>query len=602
MSYLRKLSLKTKITIIIISVSLVAILIGFSILTLLNIHNLRSNLINQSSILARLAGKYSEFAMVFEDTKVARENLDNLKANESIIRAELYDSAGNFFVSFQNKPASFKELKITKSASEYKNDELYIYEPIIILDGENVGSIFLVVSQAELNKNVNDYIIWLFYVVLLVLVLIVLLAYRFQKTISYPILKLAKITQKITETHDYSIRIDNVSNDEVGILYDGFNNMLEEIVGHEKAMEKAQNELRESQEQFSTFMERLPAAAYIKNADSIFLYVNKFLTDIFAAKDWIGKSFANESSSEKKNFNTKYDKESLNSIQHFEEYIYDSNNELKYFESWKFPLYRKDKPTMIGGISIDITNRKYAEQQVNYYVKELERNNMELEEFNYVASHDLREPLRTITSYCDLLSEDVGEIVNETVKEDIKFITEATTRMNVLIQDLLQLSRAGRIEFDEKPVNLNEVLNHVLRDIELTIKETHSIIQIGKLPVIMGDSVQLSRVFQNLLTNAIKFKSDKNPIINIETIEKSTYFEIVVSDNGIGIDKQYHHQIFSAFKRLHTREKYEGTGIGLAICKKIIERHGGSIQIESDVGQGSKFTVQFKKPEINLQN
>jgi light-regulated signal transduction histidine kinase (bacteriophytochrome) len=167
--------------------------------------------------------------------------------------------------------------------------------------------------------------------------------------------------------------------------------------------------------------------------------------------------------------------------------------------------------------------------------------------------------------------------------------------MNTLIQDLLQLSRAGRVEFEEKQIDLNRLFKMVLQDLELKIKETNSEIKVPQLPMVRGDMTQLGRVFQNLLTNALKFKSDKKPVINIEAEEKGNMIEISVSDNGIGIEKQYHQQIFSAFKRLHTRGQYEGTGIGLAICKKIVERHGGKIQLESEPGKGSKFKVQLRK-------
>lgn len=596
---LQKLSIRTKLTIIIISVSLVAIFVGFFIITVISISNLKKDLINQSSLISKLVGEYSEYALVFEDTKTAQTNLDNLKSIPFIINAELYTGEGQLFASLSKKPSSFKELIVENHHVEFNEDKLCIFEPIISADDEYIGSLYMVVSPSDLNKNVHDYILWMIIIIVFVSILITVLASRFQKIISRPILKLAELTKKITDTNDYTIRIQNRSNDEIGILYDGFNNMLEEIVSNEIAKQKAQNELIDSQEQFRTFMEMLPAAAYIKYEDSTFFYVNKFLSDKYNADKWIGKKISSERPSEKKHFSTQNDNEALSSVQHIDEFIYDSNNELKYFESWKFPLYRKNKPTLIGGIGIDITTRKFAEKQLNYYINELERNNKELEEFNYVASHDLREPLRTITSYCDLLSEDIGRNINDMVIEDIKFITDATTRMNILIQDLLQLSRAGRVEFETKPIDLNKIIIYVLQDLELKIKETNTSIHIGKLPVVMGDAVQISRVFQNLFTNAIKFKSENDPVIKVQYLENENSYEITIADNGIGIEKQYQNQIFSAFKRLHSREKYEGTGIGLAICKKIIERHNGSIGIESEPGKGSIFKITLRKLDIS---
>lgn len=594
-NYLDKLSIRTKITLIIISVSLIAIVFGFFIISLVNINNLKEDLKNQSLLVAKLTGVYSEYALIYEDTLVARENLNNLKLFPNIINAVLYDSTGNIFASLKTVDPLYSNLKADNTRSEYTDDYLFVYEPIISSEGVNIGAVFLRVSLADLDKNVKEYILWMIGIIILVTVLLILLARRFQQIISKPILKLAAMTKEIIDTNDYTMRIHGKTNDEIGILYDGFNNMLEKIVRNQIAMLTVQNELHDSREQFSTFMEMLPAAAYIKNPDSSYFYVNKFLVEKFNAGQWFGNTPKSDLPSEKRMFSSSRDHEALNNVQHFDEFIYDTNNQLRYFETWKFPLNREDKPTLIGGIAIDITTRKLAEKKVNFYIKELERNNQELEEFNYVASHDLREPLRTITSYCDLLAEDIGEGINEMVREDINFITDATTRMNVLIQDLLQLSRAGRVEFESKPVDLNYVLRTVLKDLELKIKETNTLIEFGKLPVLMGDASQLGRVFQNIITNAIKFKSENDPIIKIESLEKSNTFEIIISDNGIGIEREYHQQIFSAFKRLHSRDKYEGTGIGLAICKKIIERHHGTIQIDSEPGKGSKFIIILMK-------
>ncbi len=597
MKYLQRLSIKTKLTLIIISVSLFAIILGFTIITFFNINNLKRDLVNQTSLIAKLLAEYSEYALLFDDTKEAVADLENVKTIPSIKAAELYNAEGSFFASYNSQQASHDSLKITVPKHEYINEELKIYEPIYSSDNELIGAILLTVSLDELNKNVTDFMLWMLLIILLVTVIIVLQASTFQKIISKPILNLANLTVEISKTGDYSMRIYKKSNDEIGVLYDGFNNMLEVIVKNELAMLQAQDELKDSEEQFSTFMEMLPAAAFIKKNDSAFKYVNKFLNDQFEANEWIGKKLQANLPSQKKQFSALNDKQALSLTQNYEEYLYDKKNELRYFETWKFPIRRKEKPTLIGGIAIDITKRKLYENKINYYIKELERNNKELEEFNYVASHDLREPLRTITSYCDLLSEDIGKDMNDMVKEDLNFITDATTRMNVLIQDLLQLSRAKKIEFEFKKVDLNALIATVLRDLELKIKETNTTVTYTNMPIVMGDYMQLSQVIQNLLTNAIKFKSDKDPVIKLYVKEQNSFYEIYIEDNGIGIDKQYQQQIFSAFKRLHSRDKYEGTGIGLAICKKIIERHNGTIRIESEVGIGSKFIISLKKQE-----
>ena len=588
------LSIKTKISLIIISISLFAIILSFSVITINNINTLKKDLVTQNSLTAKLISEYIVFSLAFDDKKDAVKTLDKLSTQTSIKNAEIYNSDGVFFASYKNMAAKRKNLIYKNQHFYFDDNDLHVFEPIIA-DNEFLGTIHLIISTEYLDVKVQKYFYIMLIIGFVISLLVVFLANSLQNIISKPILKLANLTTKISETNDYSIRIDKVFSDEIGILYEGFNNMLEQIVKNEIETRKAQNALIESEEQFSTFMQMLPAGAFIKNPDSTYKYVNKFLIDEFNALEWLNKDLKINLPSEKKHFINEGDKEAFKDIFHISESIYDNNNKLRFFDTWKFPIQRQNKETLIGGFTIDITKRKIAENKVNYYIDELERNNKELEEFNYVASHDLREPLRTITSYCELLKEDIGDDLNKDATEDIDFITDASNRMNVLIQDILQLSRAGRVEFVDEEVDLNIVLSNIIKDLELKINESNAIVKFENLPKIKGDAVQLARVFQNLITNALKFKSEKDPIIEITYKCDDSYCFITVSDNGIGIDKQYHNQIFSAFKRLHSRDEYEGTGIGLAICKKIVERHKGEITLESEKNTGTKFTIKLKK-------
>lgn len=592
MNFLYRLSIKAKITAIIASVSFFAIILGFSILTINNIANLKQDLVKQNALTAKLLSQYLLYSLIFEDIKSATNQLDNLSALSFINNAEVYGADGRFFASYKNLQASNKILLQKESSANFINDELHIIEPVWN-EGEFLGTILLRVSTKNLAQKVKEYIIMLIITGGVIGIFILLMANSFQKIISRPILRLASLIEKIAESKDFSIRINKIFDDEIGTLYDGFNNMLEQLVKRDIETLRAQEALKESQELFSNFMEVLPAAAYLKNADSTYRFVNQFLVERLDASDWIGRPFFKSYPNHQKD--KENDKKALVNLVHYENSVYNSDSKLMYFENWKFPIHRKGKPTLIGGIAIDISKRKIAERKIQYYIHELERNNKELEEFNYVASHDLREPLRTITSYCDLLREDLDDKVTDDVSEDINFITDAATRMNILIQDLLQLSRAGRVDFSREPVDLNQIILNVKADLELKIKETNAKITLDKLPVVQGDAVQLSRVFQNLITNALKFRSDKDPHIQILLNRANGKVEVSVNDNGIGIEEQYFDMIFSPFKRLHSREKYEGTGIGLAICKKIIDRHSGNIRVESDLGKGTSFIITLEE-------
>ncbi len=592
MKFLLNLSIRSKITVIIAIVSIIAIIIGFSILTINSISNLKKNLVAQNALTARLLSEYIIFPLIFDENEEAVEQINKLEVIEFVEKVELYDARGDFFASYHNLPATNKKFLQKTSTHYFENDKLYIIEPVMS-KGEFLGTILFVISTENLRQKVKEYILLLIVTGIVVAIFVVLLANSFQKIISLPILKLATSIQKISETGDFSIRVQKWYSDEIGFLYDGFNNMLEQIVKRDIETQRVQAALAESQEQFSTFMELLPAAAYIKNQDSTFRFVNRFLADNFDAQDWLNKhvvsSYFDDAEIERER-----DLKALNENVHYEMSTYDNKFQLRHFEVWKFPIHRKDKPTLIGGIGIDVTMRKEAERKVQYYIHQLEKNNQELEEFNYVASHDLREPLRTITSYCDLLSEDLGKDISPDVQDDINFIVDATTRMNTLIQDLLQLSRAGRVEFSKDPVDLNSLIKTIVSDLEVKIKETNATIIWNDLPTVKGDAVQLRRVFQNLISNAIKFRSEKTPLVKIEAEKKDKKIIIKVIDNGIGIKQEYFDQIFFPFKRLHSRNKYEGTGIGLAICKKIIDRHKANITVESEEGKGTTFILIFK--------
>ena len=234
---------------------------------------------------------------------------------------------------------------------------------------------------------------------------------------------------------------------------------------------------------------------------------------------------------------------------------------------------------------------------------ELESKNKELEQFAYIASHDLQEPLNTISSFIGLIAEDYGESFDDVGKESLVFIQDASVRMKKLIDALLQYSRLGRAK-EYTDVDCNKVLKELEGDLKVVIEETGAKINKNTLPVVKGSEVELRLLFQNLITNAIKFReAEKVPEIEIAASRNgfhnnisNAFWQFSVKDNGIGIPEEHQERIFAIFQRLHSREQFEGTGIGLAHCKKIVESHGGTIWLESKEGMGSTFyfTIPIK--------
>jgi PAS domain S-box-containing protein len=249
------------------------------------------------------------------------------------------------------------------------------------------------------------------------------------------------------------------------------------------------------------------------------------------------------------------------------------------------------------GVNRDITERRRAEEALQKTLADLERSNAELEQFAYVASHDLQEPLRMISSYTQLLAQRYQGKLDTDADEFIGYAVDGANRMQQLINDLLAYSRVGTQGKPPAPVPADRILDRSLENLKMILEETKAKVKREPLPTVTVDDVQLTQVFQNLVANAVKFHGDKPPRISVACREHGPEWIFSVRDNGIGIDPKYLERIFVIFQRLNPRGKYPGTGIGLAVCKKIIQRHGGRIWVESKSGEGSTFF--FTLPRTN---
>lgn len=244
------------------------------------------------------------------------------------------------------------------------------------------------------------------------------------------------------------------------------------------------------------------------------------------------------------------------------------------------------------GLRDEIARRQSIEKVLNEYSTELTRSNQELEDFAYVASHDLQEPLRKIQAFGNLLLAEYGDSLGLEGADYLTRMHSAANRMSTLIADLLAFSRVTRTQHRRQPVDLARVLSDVTSDLEARINDTQARVSIGKLPVVTADPTHMRQLFQNLVGNALKFhRPDIPPVVMVRSKAKKGGYEIRVSDNGIGFDEKYLDRIFAVFQRLHERSNYEGTGIGLAVCRKIVERYGGTITAESVKNKGSTFII-----------
>jgi light-regulated signal transduction histidine kinase (bacteriophytochrome) len=258
----------------------------------------------------------------------------------------------------------------------------------------------------------------------------------------------------------------------------------------------------------------------------------------------------------------------------------------------------RDTDAMRRRIRSELAAMEEARELLAAQAEELARSNADLEQFAYVASHDLQEPLRKVTSFCQLLQRRYHGQLDERADQYIEFAVDGAKRMQQLINDLLAFSRVGRTTDEFVEVQCDEVLDRALRNLESALEDAGAeIVRVTKLPAVAGDPSLLTALFQNVIGNAVKFRSDAPPRVEISAERSDGEWAFRVADNGIGIDEAYAERVFVIFQRLHAKERYPGTGIGLALCKKIVEFHGGRIWIDTAAPRGTAVCWTLPEPQ-----
>ena len=403
-------------------------------------------------------------------------------------------------------------------------------------------------------------------------------------------------------------------NDEIVKIGGMFQDINERKLAEIESLRKSE-QLQLLSNELENIIDSIPGLVFYKDTKNRYIRVNKYICDAhkMSKKQLEGLSL-----------NDLYPKEQAQAYYEDDlQVIRSHQSKINIDEPWgdrwvstsKIP-YLNETGEVIGviGVSMDVTERRLAEEELKNHrdhleelvnertseldnaIIDLKRSNQELEQFAYVASHDLQEPLRMVSSYTQLLERRYKDLLDQDAKDFIFFAVDGANRMQHLINDLLDYSRVTTRGKPFVKVDLSTVLGHAINNLQKKIQETGALIVNEDLPFVYGDEVQLVRVFQNLLDNAIKFRGTVPPRISISSKTVDDKVQISISDNGIGIDKIYTDRVFTIFQRLHNKIEYPGTGIGLAICKRTIERHGGKIWFESEPGKGTTFifTLNFK--------
>lgn len=365
-------------------------------------------------------------------------------------------------------------------------------------------------------------------------------------------------------------------------------------------LEKSTRQYRELSYQLEGIFDHVPGLLFYKDKANNYVRVNKYIADAHGqSKEMLeGKNLAELYPKQEAERYYADDLEVIDSgiaKLNIEE-NWSAGKDIKWVSTSKIP-FRNDAGEVIGviGMSLDITERRLQEEQLKKFMILLQKSNEDLEQFAYLASHDLQEPLRMITSFLTMLNEKYSAVIDDDGKKFIHFAVDGAKRMRLIIQDLLEFSRISRSNYQAEQVDTNEVVNDIKFILKIPVEEKKAIIRSDKLPVIQFYKVPLRQIFQNLIENALKYnKEGIPPEIDIAAQEFDDHWQFSVADNGIGIDEAYFDQIFVLFKRLHNKDEYSGNGIGLAASKKFIEYKGGKIWVESGKGSIFYFTVPKK--------
>ncbi len=487
---LRNLSIRTKITALLMAVVSFALLLSAVAFIIHNLRVLGQALDDHLETLAAVLADNSEAALRFDDPSTAEEILASLARDPRVVYARTYDGQGQVFARYP--AASLEEPLPLQPGHERpftQDGYLHVFKSIDTLDpvfeGKPHALLYLRASTDEFYQQVREHIAIGAVILLVALAVAVLLAIRAQQVISQPIRLLVRATQEISQKADFGVRVIKTSDDEIGVLIDAFNQMLA----------------------------------------------------LLAARD----------------------AELARHRVHLEDKVHQRTRRLE-----KVAL-------------------------------ELSRSNTELEQFAYIASHDLQEPLRMVRSYVQLLQRRYQGRLDQTADKYIGYAVDGATRMTRMINDLLEYSRVMTRGKPIGPIDCEQAWSEALANLAKVIEDTGARVTCDPLPQVTADFAQVVQLFQNLIGNALKYRSDRPPRIHGSAQCQGRLWLFSIRDNGIGIEPQYQDRIFVIFQRLHGLGEYSGTGIGLAVCKRIVERHGGSLWVESVYGQGSTFC--FTLPE-----
>jgi PAS domain S-box-containing protein len=596
----RDIPIKRKLVIIIMLTTTTALLLaGIGIVASDSIL-FRQYLQRDLSALARIVADNSTASLAFDDPDTAAETLAALRARPNLVTACIYRSDGTMLAKYArpNAPSACPPAG-EREELRFGAQDLTVSRAIV-LSGRRIGTLVMVFDLDEIAARVRLYSGTVLIVLMFSSLIAFLISARLGAIIATPISQLARTTTSVSETSDYSIRAQKLSGDELGVLVDRFNEMLASIQSRENHLrialrdrEEALRDAEKARERFRFMAESMPQKIFTATPSGDVDYFNRQWMEFTGLSfdeinNWGWTQFVHPDDLEE---NLRGWRQALEAGEpfHFQHRFRRADGDFRWHLSRVHPM--RDAAGNISmwiGSSTDIHEQKEKEE-------ELRRANDDLQQFAYSASHDLQEPIRNVVVYSEIVAKRYHDQLDADGRQFLEFLREGGRRLATLINDLLAYTRAGVVEGNAQTVDSSAVLEQTLANLTEAIRESGATVTHDPLPPVDIGESHLQLVFQNLLSNAIKYRTEEAPQIHVSAAQQGNDVVFSVRDNGIGIDPQYKEKIFGVFKRLHRDQKYSGTGIGLAICQRVVERYGGRIWVESTPGRGAAFFFTLPK-------
>ncbi len=558
---------------------------------------MRRELRRDLSALVQIVGDNSTGALSFDDPAAAAQTLGSLRSRPHVVDACIYRTNGTLLARYSHNGGFTCPPAESGDHIRSAGDDLVAAQGIL-LDGRRVGTLMLVYDLGELSERMRLYGVMVLGVLLASSLLAYLLSSRLRAVIATPVSRLVRATTSVSETGDYGIRAERISGDELGVLVDRFNEMLAGIQSRDRELkevlqqrEAALREVEKERARFRFMAESMPQKIFTADSRGEIDYLNR---------QWL--EYTGLSEIELRNWAAFVHPDDLDSSVigwqqaimtgepfHLEHRYRRIDGQYRWHLTRAQPMRDANgNITMWIGSDTEIHEQKEKEA-------ELRRANEDLQQFAYSASHDLQEPIRNVAIYSELVAERYKGVVDADGQMFLGFLKEGGRRLARLVSDLLAYTRAGMADMNVEPVNASVVLKETLAGLAEAVRESAATVTSDELPEVDISEAHLQQVLQNLIGNALKYRTEEPPRIHVSAVRRGSAWCISVRDNGIGIDPRYKERIFGVFKRLHHDQRYGGTGIGLAICQRVVERYGGKIWVESEPGNGATF--YFTIPE-----